>query len=259
MSTSRFVLTNYACAAATVLKNGTGGGAPALDETAPYTMARLLNASRLAFWMTSAAPASPMLVDFDLGASKSISAVGVHGFRPSATAAATTVNVYSGAAYPAATLRATFSLIAGPRDIGAAISTISARYWRFEIYNTAPFSVAKFLLGPLTDLGYAHGPGGDATIYRFRNETPLIGGGVLVDDLGDPGKSFSIPVPTATQTRRAALEALVQQTGSFSYLDPDDELYEVLMSDSARLEVSRAFAAGAASVYSLNLRLTRQP
>lgn len=261
MGTSRFITTNFATASTTTLKNGTGGGAPALDETSPYTMARALHRDRLSFWQSSSAPASPLYVDLDLGSAKSVSGVGVHGFRAALPAAATTVTVYSATAYGPGpwTSRGTFSLTSGPRDIGTTFGAVSARYWRFEIQNTSQFQIGKFLLGTLIDLGAAHAPGADASPYRFRNEQPMIGGATLIEDLGDLGRSMSIPIPQATESRRTVLEALADSTGTFAYFDPKDTLYEVFVPNSARVDIQRLLVAGESSLSAIDVKLTRQP
>lgn len=260
MGTSRFVTTNYAVASTTSLKNGTGG-APARDEAAPYVMERFLHRDRFAFWRTSAAPTSPLSYDLDLGSAKTITGVGLHGFRAALPAAATTVNVQSATSYPpgAWTQRAALTLTAGPRDVGAVIAAVSARYWRFEIQNTSQFQIGKPLLGPVIDLGAAHAPGADASPHRFRNEQPFLGGGTLIEDLGDMGRTMSIPLPQATEARRVILEALADLPGTFAYFDPADGFFEAFVPNAGRIEIQRVLAAGASSLSSINVTLVREP
>ncbi|HXT99584.1 MAG TPA: hypothetical protein VN903_01240, partial [Polyangia bacterium] len=69
-SNTKIGLTNYIASA--TLMNGSGGGAPALIQTSPYTMSNLVGSDRYKFWMSSALAASSAFnVDFDLGANRS--------------------------------------------------------------------------------------------------------------------------------------------------------------------------------------------
>src|SRR5689334_12145156 len=117
------------------LKNGTGG-APALDQTSPYTMSKVITPDRYTIWKTGSPPGgSPINLDLDLGSDKTVTAVGIFGYRPAPSGtAATSLKVFAvnnAAGYPPGAgwgaAKATMNGIAGsPRDIGALISSVSA-------------------------------------------------------------------------------------------------------------------------------------
>lgn len=269
MSNSRFVLTNHALAA--TLKNGTGGGAPAREEESPYLMERLLGRDRYGFWRTSSTfGAGTVQVDLDLGAAKDITFVGVLGYR-AATDAVVDVTIYSATAYgpgpwtaraaPAMSGAPRTSLTGpyAPRDVGEQIGTISARYWRFEFGCTGQFQAGTLALGVVTDLGAAHGPGAISSPYRFRNEQSLVGGSVVIEDLGDMGRDMSIPLPQALEARRSVIEGLADAPGSFLYLDPFNHVFEVFIPGGARIDVQRLLYAGSSSIHSIDLKMVRLP
>src|SRR4051812_43769928 len=101
MGNIKFGTLNLLTQAATLLKNGTGGGAPALIETAPYTMAQLLNGDRYSFWKSSilTGPSTEYDVDFRLPATSSIAAASAHGFRTVSGPAFTIDVLYQTGAY----------------------------------------------------------------------------------------------------------------------------------------------------------------
>ena len=68
MPNSRFVTFNWVESA--TLMNGTGGSAPARDETAPFVMERLQVRDRTVLYKCSASPPSPLNIDFDLGGNR---------------------------------------------------------------------------------------------------------------------------------------------------------------------------------------------
>lgn len=273
MSTSRFVLVNLAATIGTI-KNGTGGGAPALDEETPYAMSRLLIPDRLAFWRSSASPgtAGVLNIDVDLGAATTIGFAGLLGYRAATTDALTDVIVTADSVYPivSTTSRAAFSFAGAPataasgpyapRDAGGVLSSpLSRRYWRFELSVADQFQVGTLVLGVVTDVGAVHSPNAVMSPYRFRSQQPLVGGGVWIDDLGDRGADYTLPFNVADLTRTNLLASLADLPGSFVFLDHQDAVAEVVLANSARVDIQRAFALGANSIHQVNVTLTRLP
>ena len=244
------------------LKNGTGGGAPALDETSPYTMSNLIVADRYTIWKTANPPGgSPINVDFDLGSNKTVTAVGILGYRPAGTLAATSLKVYSAASaagyVPAGwTLQATMNGISGnPRDLGAVIPSVSQRYWRFEFTHIGTaWSGGRFYIGNPTDLGAIGDPGSSYTPFRNRLETPMPGGAVVLTDLGDPGATWVIPWSVIESSLRTTLLSLQALSSSFVLIDADENFFEVYLK-GGRLPTSWRTA----SVYDASMELERLP
>lgn len=228
MSNSRFLLANLVPAG--TLLNGTGGGEPARDETAPFVMENALNADRYTPWQTSATPGGTLDFDIDLGAAKNVACAAVHGFRQ-AGFLPMTFGVQSSPDKITWTPRgsATVALSSLPaRDAGSTFTQVAARYWRFEFTTfAAQFSVGRFALGVLTDLGAIGAPGLQFARNRTRLETPLPSGAVVLRDLGDPGATFQMPWQYATSAKIATLLSLRDQTGSFTFFDGDDNVWEV--------------------------------
>ncbi|HXJ49417.1 MAG TPA: hypothetical protein VNF91_09645, partial [Candidatus Acidoferrum sp.] len=166
MSNLKFGLTNWLMAGA-VLKNGTGGGAPALIETAPYVMANLLYSDRYTLWKTSVLTTpTQYLVDFDLGATRAINCAAAMGFRPqSGGGLFVDVSYQTGAYNPAGSwtfLGSLTGLVVNLRDDAVEFGSVNARSVRFTIspgFANTVFTLGKFFVGTLTDLGAQHSPG----------------------------------------------------------------------------------------------------
>jgi hypothetical protein len=247
--------------ATATLKNGTGGGAPAREETSPYVMENLKGSDRSTVWQTSLAPPSPTQIDFDLGSNKTVTAVGMLGYREATGVVNTMLKVYSAASasgyVPGVwTLQATIVNIGdSTRDVGAIIASVSHRYWRFEFpLPTGQFSVGRFWIGNPTDLGLYHSPGALFSRYQNRLETPQPNGSIVIAPLGDPGMDIVLPFNYATSALKTTLAALVDQPGSFLLIDPDANFYEVILKQG-RVPVTRNFN----SAYSITLEMQRLP
>jgi len=161
------------------LKNGTGGGAPALEQNADWPMSHLLIADRETYWRTSAAPPNPVMVDIDLGSAQSIH-----------TALITKIRTYGGLENPSTTIRHIAG--AGAYDpnpgawtadsggVGGNAHNISlfagvpttARYWRFEIASVREFSCNLWLIktADVIDLGHDFSVGTTRSATRLRSE-----------------------------------------------------------------------------------------
>jgi hypothetical protein len=247
---------------AATLKNGTGGGAPALAEISPYAMSNALTSDRYTLWK---GPGGLGTVEYDLAFSgnKTVTAVAILGLRLAAGSSITGLNVYSAASasgYPpgAWTLQ---SALSGPivapsvRDIGAVIASVSHRYWRFEFVNPSDFfTVGHLWVGNPTDLGYVHGPGGIYAPFRNRLETPMPSGAVVLADLGDPGADFTLPWPSVQTALRTKLLTMQAAAGSFLLVDADGNFFEVY-AKGGRVQTQRDFS----TLFSANIELSRMP
>jgi hypothetical protein len=229
-------LTNLLMQPGVVLKNGTGGGAPALIETAPYVMANLLFDDRYTLWKTSVLAAATYPVDFDLGSAKSVSAAAAMGYRTALGTGPTIDIQYTNTAYPAGPWTSTTpntiaNLVLNLRDDALEFGSISARWWRFNVNVGAntQFSLAKLFLGVLTDLGGQHSPGAVYTPLGNRSETSLPGGAVVLTELGDDGAEFRIPWKVAAAAVEAAFLTFQTLPGSRLLLWPDSHFYEVYL------------------------------
>lgn len=244
------------------LKNGTGGGAPALDETSPYLMSNVTVADRYTIWKTANPPSgSPVTLDLDFGSNRVVTAIGLLGYRPVGALGATSVAISSAASaagYPPAgwTAQATINGISGnPRDIGAVIASVNHRYWRFEFTNVGAFSLGRVWLGDTTDLGAIHSPGGLYAPFRNRLETPLPGGAVVLTDLGDPGADFTLPWESIELAlRNTLITNLHSLPGPVLLIDADANFFEVY-ARGGRVTTVRKYT----SLFDANIELARLP
>lgn len=260
MGSARFILANLAETA--TVKNGSGGGAPARDETTPYTMENALNADRLTPWLSAASPAATLNFDIDLGSSKSISGAALLGFRPKGASAVGNANIQSGSGtYPGSmswTTRVPTNFSSNQRDVGSYFNAVSARYWRVALSCTGQFSLGRIVLGVAVDLGFASGPGAVETRFQNRIEQPLPNGVILTYGTGDPGAELTVPVETAGQADKDTFDAIAAAAGSVVYFGPDGDVQECVVA-GARADAVRTLYLPADSRYSLNLRLLRLP
>lgn len=237
MSNIRLITNNLATAAATVLKNGTGGGAPALDQLAAFPMTAALFQDRYTKWSTSAVPASPLDFDLDLGADKVIDAMGILNLRYAGTTDINTVTLkYASAASGYApgpwTTFGTITLADPPltkRDyVVAPGSPVTARYLRFEsAFGTlGQFTLGKLVAGPMIDLGHNYSPGAAWRVQRVRLPVASPTAQDLIFDLSDKFWTLDCEFRNVAQATRDALVALTDVTGTFILLDADDNAYE---------------------------------
>ena len=134
-----------------VLKNGTGGGAPALDQNADWPTRYSLIRDRSLFWRAQAGGLGPhvgvYLFDYDFGAAVNIGAAGFCRLRPHPKEVIPTtlaVDVLYGSSYPPAT-RQSLALTASDSDNLKEFGPVSARYWRVEVtalVSTTPVEIS---------------------------------------------------------------------------------------------------------------------
>jgi len=245
--------------------NGTGGGAPADEEATGYPMENALNSSRKIVWQTSAAPVSPTQLDIDLGAATICNVGWINGLRYSDTSKVlSTVKIYKASSYPTFTLADEITIPAitaegeAPRDAGKAFNDPwNLRYWRFEFTfsgSAGAFTIGKIGLGVISDLGVYYAAGSEDTPTRFQAKSQTLDGCPEINDYGDPGRNIRLIFPTVDSTLKAKLVPLARLSGSFIYIDPADNFYEVVLADS-QVPFSRVFT----SLDYSELNLTRLP
>lgn len=243
MSNLRWVYDNKALAA--TIMNGTGGGAPAREETSPFVMERGLQHDRLTPYMSAVTPTSPFFYDLDLGAAQSIEGVAVHGLEVFGSTVISTILVQSASSYLTFSTRATLTVGASkPRDPGAYFSAQSFRYWRFLIAFTTvgQFKFGRVALGPGVDLGIRQsGPySNDPERYQVEGAR-TVGGHPTIHDLGvGRARRYSIPLRSMDETTRAKLEGLSDTVRSLTMFDQDDIVSEAIVTGS-RVRQSRTW------------------
>jgi len=254
VANSRFLLTNLVETA--TLKNGTGGGAPARDETTPYIMENAKDSDRYHVWTSATTPASPLNVEFDMGSAVSIEAGALLGARSQDATQTLQLAVYSATAYPGGpwTLRGITSA-STKRDMATTFNAVSARYWRMQITPSVPskFSIGRLWLGAIMDLALKHSPGAKSSPFRNRIEQAQATGPLVLNDLGDPGRDISLPFGQVGSATDTLLLTLHDQVGSFVFIDPDSNVFEVI------LRGGRVDRANNFSTYSDSIDMARLP
>jgi hypothetical protein len=239
VSNIRLIPTNLAVATGVVLKNGTGGGAPILDQLTAFPMTNALFQDRYTKWSTAAVPASPLQYDLDLGADKSIDAMGILGLRYVGTTDINTVTLkyasaaqgYNPAAWAGSTL-GTITLANPPllkRDYVVTVGNpVTARYLRFEFaFGTlGQFTLGKLLAGAMVDLGRGYSPNPSWRVQRVRLPVSAPTGQDLIVDLSDKFWTLDCQFGNAPQATRDSLAALADLPGTFVMLDMEDNAYE---------------------------------
>lgn len=263
MANTRLAITNRIASAA--LKNGTGGAAPALEQASPYVMTNAQNNDRYNVWKTTSAPPGLVYVDFDLGSNIALSCAAVLGFRsytPS-TGYVNTCEVYtapSSAGYVPASWTSQgiiyIEALSNKRDSGITFNQVSARYIRFAFstFGTIQFSVGRLFAGLALDLGGIHSPGGSKTTIKNRIETPLPGGAIVLNTIGDDGAEWSMPWSSIDTTTRGYWTSAFNDGQSFVLIDHEDKFYEVTNTGGQYSE-----AIGFSSLYDMSISLKRLP
>lgn len=245
MANTKFGLVNLLTQAATVLKNGTGGGAPALIETAPYAMANLKNASRYTIWKSSSLTAATQYnVDFNLGSAQSISAAAALGYRLASGENISAIDVYyqTGVYAPAGTWNYLGTIVAlgaaslGGRDSGVEFGAVSASSVRFTITvgaSNTVFSLGNFFVGLSTDLGGIHSPEGSFQPFGNRLETTLPSGATVLTGLGDDGATWRIPWSFVQSAMRATYLSVQALSGGLVLIDAEGNFFQVFLVNRA--------------------------
>jgi hypothetical protein len=244
MAALRFVTVNFIEATAAILKNGTGGGAPALDEVSPYLMTNAMKHARRVLWQNSGGVAMQFDVDLTGAASNKTTRVGgMAAHRPIAGALtgitaftikfSTHANGYppvSGNPWtdvPGAVAVSTGSA----RDKGVVFaSDVTARYFRFDLTVGSTFTLGKFFLGIRDyDLGFLYSPGVQILGISPNVEERTVGIDPVISYVGDDRELWTIPYHQVLSASVTILDALRKLRSSFLMIDKSDVFREVIV------------------------------
>lgn len=259
MSNTRFVTNSQNLALAATLKNGTGGGAPALSESDDYPMSNALFHDRYTPWLTPSGAASPIQFDIDLGSSLSVKVIGLHGFRLHSGSMGTLTITY-GTTYAPATSWGTITgaTLTANRDAVVIAGPSNARYIRLSFAHTsAIFSVGKLLVAitPTLDAGGIYSPGSTETPFRYQTVIEGPSGQPAVNDVGDQGNLWEMRFTQITTAAKDVLDQLGAEAYPFSLLDENDLLYEVMIAGATGVPCERVYQ----DVWNVTLPLKRLP
>lgn len=248
MASSRWVISNQLETA--TLKNGTGGGAPARDEVAPYVMEHVQNTERLVKWQATGA--GDIDVDFDLGSAKQVIYAGILGHVGVGGLGSLSCTVSYGAAYLTWDGNATVLSLIGGQDVGAIFAAINKRYWRFSFtFVGSSFTVGRIVIATaITDLGL---------LFSSARETLRIPS-VVERTIGDQPRITRLGVIKKTMELQfsnidgTALGKLIGVTlgKSAIYVDRFDASNEVVFPE-AGVSYLLKFASGTAYLYDATL------
>jgi len=252
----RWIGANWVENAATVLKNGTGGGAPDRDEVAPYVMENALQHDRHVLWQQ--ASGSGMSFDLDLGAARAVRVAGLHGHRAlTASGGIVSCVVQYASTYPPGGGWTNAGSIGSPgRDaISIFASTQTFRYWRFDMEIVGGvFTLGKLLLANVpTEVG--SNPSSQEELRRLPNLVDRTAGeDPIVTIVGDLRTHFALHFQAITATVLAQLKSMAARAESFILIDMDDTPWEVIVEDH-ELEYELVFADDTTKLYNAILRL----
>ena len=222
------------------VKNGSGGGAPALVQDSAYPMSNIALNDRLVQWSTGASPSNPTTVDIDLGNTYTLDTFSMHGIRISGGTNFTGCDVYvqTGTYAPGGswTVVGTIpgSALNAYRDAGLHLAnSVSARSVRFVFAHFGhQWAVGKFFAGLMTDLGIVadagseNSPQRNVTLYTFPSGT------TIELHTGDNGRKISLMFTNVLKaTRDAILNALPGAGDPFVYMDEEDRFWDCICAD----------------------------
>lgn len=198
-----------------VIKNGTGGGAPALNEDAAFPTTAVKLRSRYRFWRSATTPGTPVDLDLDLTVAATIKSVGLGMIRAyRGTAGITSLEVFSASSYPTFTQRlAPQTVTSTDNDLMWDLSSpVSARYWRFRIANAGQFSVKPWLVTSSDVVDLQEGFELKETVRRIRApEVQTLLGAKIFNDLG-VGKAQRLTEWTLRETASSSQKTAVLAT-----------------------------------------------
>ncbi len=229
---SRFGTVNLIPAA--TLKNGSGGGAPAVVEYASYPLANVLEDDQYVIWNTGAAPGTPVQVDITLSAATAITAVSVHGLRVPAGSSVTSLKVYrqTGVYTPGGTWTLIGTVSNPGRHAGLTLASTSVDSLRYEFACTGQFQTGKFFAGAPWSVGggtYIGNPGLESTPVRNAVLYELPSGSVFSFNLGDTGRDIAVALTELTETDMDTLQGLAALTSPFVFVDSRDRFWNVTL------------------------------
>lgn len=239
MASLKFLTTNYIESA--TLENGTGGGAPALSETAPYLTSNTQKRSRRSIWQKPSA--ANIDIDFDLGSDKVLDAGGIGAHSPivSGTAGideftikyATAASGYGPGPWTNAPGAVSVDP-AGARDkvVDFSSQVAAARYIRFSLVVTTVFTLGKFVIGTYDyDLGVLFSSL-ERAVRSPNFEDMTIGEDPIVNYTGFDFEVWSLGWEDMSATPVAKIEAVRALRRSFWVADKDYTFREFIVSRS---------------------------
>lgn len=224
------------------LMNGTGGGAPALQQDAAYPMSNLLNPSRSSVWATGASPPSPFYVHITIN-SQNVIGWGFLGMR-GATGPGFIDFGYRTAAQGYSIDPAQYTALStlggtGPIDKYFAFTSQSMRHLQFTVRFSpaAGFALGKFVVARSKDDWFLDTPG-KGSIYSPGSsrviEVPQVrvrsqAGEQHVTVLSRSAyRRFSFIFNNVAESTKTFLETFAQETNPSTYVAVDGTVYEVL-------------------------------
>jgi len=258
MANIKFFHTNVLSVAST-LKNGTGGGAPALDEDADFPMSNLTIADRYLLWKTSAAPADPLQIDFSIN-SATIKAFGLANYDASWVGQQVDF-YYSTSAYPPGgwTLGASITPDSTRNNMLTEVNIASVRSIRVELnlHALASSKLAKFLaFTGVLDIGKQSAPGSSEEYIQQTTREETFGGLPILTRTGPDKRRFRLLWPTASATIKSGMDTLLRLGTSFFLMTHESVPYEVCFANG-RLVKPRIWDPPA--LYDLDVLLDELP
>jgi hypothetical protein len=255
MANTRFLVTNLAGSG--TLKNGSGGGAPGLDEVTGYPMTNALQWDRYTLWKQSSG--ADMNLDIDLGSASTVQAFGIFGQRGvSSTTALTGVEVFTqtGSYTPGGTWTSQGTITVGAkRDAGMILanSVASVRSVRFAFDVASAFTLGRVWAGALDyDMGGIYSPGARRTFVKPRIRNVALGMVTVATVVGDDRYLFDLPYESIDSTMQGKLLAVAQAARSIIYVDHDSNFYECLLAGD---QFSQEHVWNSSAVYNASLGL----
>lgn len=238
MASLRFGTANLLATA--TLRNGTGGGAPALDEVSPWLTANVQNGDRGLPWQGTATGN----VDMTLASASSLALFAVLGARgaPSSAVGVASVEVFTqtGAYVPGGTWtsRGTVTLGSGVRDGGFIVSPVaSVGSVRYTVTATTAFTIGRLWAGAVdVDLLVVSSPGYQRTRVIPQLRSIMGGGTPHLTTAGDVRWLYMLPYQDIGATLNTKLLAIGSRGGSFVFVDRDGAFYEVVTADGTFAE-----------------------
>jgi len=253
---------NYLAGTNATLKNGTGGGAPAISEDPAWPMSNLLLADRYSYWKINVADENPgIAVDFDIGFAGSFDSAGYSMMRANgATKVLPTLEVFSDTVYPMTlpVSRAFFDPASKNNDM-IDFGSVTARYWSFSFSSIEQFSCNLWLVEHVSTFNLLEY--GERTLNRIRKvkrELRTAAGGYFAfvpgQTLGSAPVATEIDWPNSPGSIRDTLrDQILDRDTRFMIRLRDDSLIEATLKDGA-LDWERRFDAPE----SVDLRLVLQ-
>ena len=206
------------------------------DEVSPYVMENAMDHERRKLWQATGVG---VIVDFDLGANRNVTAAAMMGHRGlgASGAGASTIVVQSSASangYPpaAGTSWSNRATLNNPsRDLGAVFNNVSARWWRFEFtVVSASFSLGKFALGVLAiDLGFLWSPGGPRLGISPNVEERTVGLDPVISYVGDDREHWDLPYRSILNASRLQLDNIRKLRTSVIIVEKGDVFKEAIV------------------------------